>query len=182
MTCWLPPGPSAQDEFERHADHCVKKTCSGHGGDIRGRRMCSLLEHGIALHTDFSGAQGAEMAMKMTELALRQTGLTVPWLLLYRASESNAKLVKNICSLDNPLRPKHVYKKVEDIHDPSRVLPQVSPLHSSLPFWDKVDHNEKHKEELKKNDWAFFCKGKMSYKCLVHDGAMCPCRFGEDKF
>eukprot|EP00959_Pyramimonas_sp_CCMP1952_P468200 9492814-Pyramimonas_sp.AAC.1 len=65
MTRWLPPGPSTKEESNRRAERCLKNTCGGHRGDICGRRLCSLLEYGYVLQADFSGAQGAEMMMKM---------------------------------------------------------------------------------------------------------------------
>eukprot|EP00959_Pyramimonas_sp_CCMP1952_P047697 995886-Pyramimonas_sp.AAC.1 len=60
---------------------------SGEEGELRNIRVLSLFQYGVALHTDFSGMQGAEAVMLMIKTELKKVGLDNEWLMFYRATE-----------------------------------------------------------------------------------------------
>ena len=86
-------------------------------GDLYQNRLISLFENGVALHGDFDGRQSAAMIFKSLESETARPEFNMkPWFVNYRSSDNDPMIQKQIMSENNPLRPMHFCKSVEDVH------------------------------------------------------------------
>ncbi len=126
MTHLMERGPSTLEELGRHTQAILEHTIHGQDGEVRRCRLANLFERGVALHTDFSGRQGAEMCLLMVEAEMaRLPGFHMPpgWVRLWRASEPCIVLKQAMRQHDSTARPQHLLTTVESAHlDPDDIL------------------------------------------------------------
>ena len=180
-------GPS-EAQLGKHARHCCVTTFtnaphedpSTRAGELRFQRFMGFKENGFVLSTEFSGRQGPEHTVKGIEITLEED-FAVPsgWVKFWRASEPMPVLNAVMQSDDNPLRPEHLYDKVEEIHRSDADL--AWELEAKQATQERGEFNMKVERRLKEQRKQIYKRGQVSSRCVLHPGKTCPVRWEDTR-
>ena len=86
--------------------------CASASAMGRQQRFLELVEHGLIMHTDFSGKQCPEVSLRMVDVALHKRGINLAdeWLVCWRACAIAPECQRLMLANTRP--PEHVFKEL----------------------------------------------------------------------
>jgi hypothetical protein len=174
----LRPGPTCMEEVFSWPRLMVKDYLEMQGGAERLRRVASLLETGLIIHTDCSGKCSPEATLEILDVALAENGIKLPpgWLVWWRACD-NSKLCQRVIS-KLPRGPAHLFdgmlgKLAETAQDAIASMrpPKKSSMQAKLEAYANMD------KYLVEHAALLYSKDAVASNCVLHPDQQCRLRW-----
>jgi hypothetical protein len=182
----LPDGPSSIEAFSAWPDMLLDDLLGRKCGEApalsmaRAARLESFVGMGVILHTDFSGKQCPEVALRMMCTAMVARGLRIPqregkpwyWLVPWRCCDID-RVCRRIILGSQP-RTEHLMPDLRS-RLPLGLQAEIEDLFPAMdaPNDDKIEAHMQIRDLLEERKFKTFKRG-MLVKCLAHSTSLCP--------
>lgn len=176
----LPTGPSCIGQVAQWPRLMVRDFFHGWAGNLRARRLCSLLEDGLVVHTECSGKMTPEATSLMMDVALRQNGMVLPrdWLVNFAACDSSLMCQKVISSAKHA--PIHLFKgMLEKLPTKHQEAIKARRPAAEASKEDRVAAYRSMDKYLRDHANEIYPPGSRTASCCIHPGQSCAVRWAD---